>query len=163
MQMQNNEINETPLGTCPTCCPTVLLVVATPLNSLISFVAWACSSYHMSLDVEATTHRMYIGAPRVPPNKPIPARNLLLIIVHSHTTSPMVKVQPHKKVVIQSDLRRQHSSTLVKEAVLPPSRDPRTVCMTAGELSYLLASFRANRWPERAEKERLAQLIGKCV
>jgi hypothetical protein len=35
--------------------------------------------------------------------------------------------------------------------------------MTEGELSYLLASFRANRWPERAEKERLAQLIGKCV
>jgi hypothetical protein len=33
--------------------------------------------------------------------------------------------------------------------------------MTEGELSYLLASFRANRWPERAEKERLAQLIGK--
>jgi hypothetical protein len=75
----------------------------------------------------------------------------------------MVKLQTHKKIVIQSDLRRQHASTLAKQAVLPPSRDPRTVCMTEGELSYLLASFRANRWPERAEKERLAQLIGKYV
>ncbi len=42
----------------------------------------------MSLNVEATTHRMYIGAPRVPPKEPIPTRNLLLITVHSHTTSP---------------------------------------------------------------------------
>ncbi|KAF8501103.1 hypothetical protein F5888DRAFT_1679099 [Russula emetica] len=73
----------------------------------------------------------------------------------------MVKVQPHKKTVVQSDLRRQHhASTVAKQAMLP-NRDPRTVCMTEGELSYLLASFRANRWPERAEKERLAQLIGK--
>ncbi len=75
----------------------------------------------------------------------------------------MVKVQPHKKIVVQSDLRRQHASTVAKQAVLPTNRDPRTVCMTEGELSYLLASFRANRWPERAEKERLAQLIGKYV
>lgn len=74
----------------------------------------------------------------------------------------MVKVQPHKKIVVQSDLKRQHASTVAKQTVLP-SRDPRTVCMTEGELSYLLASFRANRWPERAEKERLAQLIGKYV
>jgi hypothetical protein len=75
----------------------------------------------------------------------------------------MVKLQPHKKVVVQSDLRRQHhASTVAKQAVLP-NRDPRTVCMTEGELSHLLASFRANRWPERAEKERLAQLIGKYV
>ena len=73
----------------------------------------------------------------------------------------MVKLQPHKKIVIQSDLKR-HASTVAKQAVLP-SRDPRTVCMTEGELGYLLASFRANRWPERAEKERLAQLIGKYV
>lgn len=76
----------------------------------------------------------------------------------------MVKVQPHKKIVVQSDLRRQHASTLAKQAVaVLPTRDPRTVCMTEGELSYLLASFRANRWPERAEKERLARLIGKYV
>ena len=75
----------------------------------------------------------------------------------------MVKAQPHKKIVVQSDLRRQHASPVAKQAVLPSSRDPRTVCMTEGELSYLLASFRANRWPERAEKERLAQLIGKYV
>jgi hypothetical protein len=74
----------------------------------------------------------------------------------------MVKVQPHKKIVVQSDLKRQHASTIAKHALLP-TRDPRTVCMTEGELSYLLASFRANRWPERAEKERLAQLIGKYV
>ncbi|KAH9998014.1 hypothetical protein BJV77DRAFT_982774 [Russula vinacea] len=52
----------------------------------------------------------------------------------------MAKLQPHKKIVVQSDLRR-HAST--------------------GELGHLLASFRVNRWPERAEKERLAQLIGK--
>ncbi len=74
----------------------------------------------------------------------------------------MVKLQSHKKIVIQSDLRRQHASTIAKQAVLP-TRDPRTVCMTEGELGYLLASFRVNRWPERAEKERLAQLIGKYV
>jgi hypothetical protein len=73
----------------------------------------------------------------------------------------MVKLQPHKKIVVQSDLRRQ-ASTVAKQAVLP-SRDPRTVCMTEGELGYLLSSFRVNRWPERAEKERLAQLIGKYV
>jgi len=35
--------------------------------------------------------------------------------------------------------------------------------MTEGDLGVLQASFRANRWPERAEKERLAQLIGKYV
>jgi len=71
----------------------------------------------------------------------------------------MVKVQPHKKIVTQSDSRRQ-ASTVAKQSVLP-SRDPRTVCMTEGDLGVLQASFRANRWPERAEKERLAQLIGK--
>ncbi len=74
----------------------------------------------------------------------------------------MVKVQTHKKIVVQSDLRRQQASAVTKQAVLP-TRDPRTVCMTEVELNYLLASFRANRWPERAEKERLAQLIGKYV
>jgi hypothetical protein len=74
----------------------------------------------------------------------------------------MVKLQSHKKIVVQSDLRRQHASTVAKQVVLP-TRDPRTVCMTEGELGYLLASFRVNRWPERAEKERLAQLIGKYV
>ena len=73
----------------------------------------------------------------------------------------MVKLQPHKKIVVQSDLKR-HASTVAKQAVLP-SRDPRTVCMTEGELGHLLASFRVNRWPDRAEKERLAQLIGKYV
>ena len=73
----------------------------------------------------------------------------------------MVKVQPHKKIVAQSDSRRQ-ASTFAKQSVLP-SRDPRTVCMTEGDLGVLQASFRANRWPERAEKERLAQLIGKYV
>jgi hypothetical protein len=73
----------------------------------------------------------------------------------------MVKAQPHKKSVIESDLRRQ-ASTDAKQAVLP-SRDPRTVCMTREELGHLLASFRVNRWPGRAEKERLAQLIGKYV
>ena len=73
----------------------------------------------------------------------------------------MVKVQPHKKLVAQSDSRRQ-ASTVAKQSVLP-SRDPRTVCMTEGDLGVLQASFRANRWPERAEKEWLAQLIGKYV
>ncbi|KAI0004622.1 hypothetical protein BJV74DRAFT_793109 [Russula compacta] len=71
----------------------------------------------------------------------------------------MVKLQSHKKIVIQSDLKRQ-ASMVAKQSVLP-SRDPRTVCMTERDLGYLLDSFRANRWPERAEKERLAQLIGK--
>jgi len=71
----------------------------------------------------------------------------------------MVKLQPHKKIVAQSDSRRQ-ASTLAKQSVLP-SRDPRTVCMTENDLDILRASFRANRWPERAEKERLAQLISK--
>jgi len=52
----------------------------------------------------------------------------------------MVKVQPHKKIVVQSDFKAQHASTVAKQTVLP-SRDPRTVCMTEGELSYLLASF----------------------
>jgi hypothetical protein len=73
----------------------------------------------------------------------------------------MVKLQPHKKIVVQSDSRRQ-ASTLAKQSVLP-SRDPRTVCMTENDLGILQASFRANRWPERAEKERLAQLINKYV
>ena len=73
----------------------------------------------------------------------------------------MVKLQPHKKIVAQSDSRRQ-ASTLAKQSVLP-SRDPRTVCMTENDLDILRASFRANRWPERAEKERLAQLISKYV
>ena len=74
--------NETPLGTCPAFADTCGR--ATPLNS---FVALACSSYHMSLNVEATTQRMYIGAARVPPKDPIPTRHLP-ILVHSHTTSP---------------------------------------------------------------------------
>jgi hypothetical protein len=73
----------------------------------------------------------------------------------------MVKLQSHKKIIIESDLRRQ-ASTDAKQAVLP-TRDPRTVCMTKEELSYLHASFRVNRWPGRAEKERLARLIGKYV
>ncbi|KAI0247137.1 hypothetical protein BJV78DRAFT_1157405 [Lactifluus subvellereus] len=73
----------------------------------------------------------------------------------------MVKLQSHKKIVIESDLKRQ-TPTDAKQAVLPlPSRDPRTVCMTKEELGYLVASFRVNRWPGRAEKERLARLIGK--
>jgi len=71
----------------------------------------------------------------------------------------MVKLQPHKKIVTHSDSRR-HAPTVAKQSVLP-SRDPRTVCMTEGDLGILQASFGANRWPERAEKERLAQLIGK--
>ncbi|KAH9065526.1 hypothetical protein EDB87DRAFT_1679985 [Lactarius vividus] len=71
----------------------------------------------------------------------------------------MVKFQSHKKIVIESDSRRS-TPTDVKHAVLS-SRDPRTVCMTEDELAYLRASFRVNRWPERAEKERLARLIGK--
>ncbi|KAI0300403.1 hypothetical protein BC826DRAFT_993112 [Russula brevipes] len=118
----------------------------------------------MSLNVEATTHRMYIGATRVPPKEP--STTISLVPIHSHISShisphTMVKLQPHKKIVIQSDLRRQ-ATNVAKQAVLP-SRDPRTVCMTEAELGYLLASFRVNRWPERAEKERLAQLIGKYV
>ncbi|KAF8272243.1 hypothetical protein EI94DRAFT_1697595 [Lactarius quietus] len=71
----------------------------------------------------------------------------------------MVKLQSHKKIVIESDSRRQTSAD-AKQAVLS-SRDPRTVCMTEDELAYLRASFRVNRWPERAEKERLARTIGK--
>jgi len=73
----------------------------------------------------------------------------------------MAKFQshPHKKITIHSDLKRQ-ASTVARQAVLRP-RDPRTVCMTKDELGLLQASFRLNRWPERAEKERLAQLIGK--
>ncbi|KAI9443097.1 hypothetical protein H4582DRAFT_2072180 [Lactarius indigo] len=70
-----------------------------------------------------------------------------------------MKLQSHKKIVIESDSRRP-ASTDAKHAVLS-SRDPRTVCMTEDELAYLRASFRVNRWPERAEKERLARLIGK--
>ncbi len=73
----------------------------------------------------------------------------------------MVKLQSHKKTIIESVSRRQ-ASTDAKQAVLS-SRDPRTVCMTEHELAYLRASFRVNRWPERAEKERLARLIGKYV
>ena len=73
----------------------------------------------------------------------------------------MVKLQSHKKIVIESDSRRQ-SSPDAKQAILS-SRDPRTVCMTETDLAYLRASFRANRWPERAEKERLARIIGKYV
>jgi hypothetical protein len=73
----------------------------------------------------------------------------------------MVKLQSHKKVITESDSRRP-ASTDAKRAVLPP-RDPRTVCMTKEELGYLLASFQVNRWPGRAEKERLARLIGKYV
>ena len=73
----------------------------------------------------------------------------------------MVKLQSHKKIVIESDSRRQ-SSPDAKQAVLS-SRDPRTVCMTEAELAFLRASFRVNRWPERAEKERLARIIGKYV
>ncbi|KAH8998697.1 hypothetical protein EDB92DRAFT_1836689 [Lactarius akahatsu] len=71
----------------------------------------------------------------------------------------MAKLQSHKKIVFESDSRRP-ASTDGKHAVLS-SRDPRTVCMTEDELAYLRASFRVNRWPERAEKERLARLIGK--
>ncbi|KAH9179115.1 hypothetical protein EDB89DRAFT_1925361 [Lactarius sanguifluus] len=71
----------------------------------------------------------------------------------------MAKLQSHKKTVIESDSRRP-ASTDGKHAVLS-SRDPRTICMTEGDLAYLRASFRVNRWPERAEKERLARLIGK--
>jgi hypothetical protein len=73
----------------------------------------------------------------------------------------MVKLQSHKKIAIESDSRRQ-ASIDAKQAVLS-SRDPRTVCMKEAELAYLQASFRVNRWPERAEKERLARIIGKYV
>ena len=112
---------------------------------------------------------MYIGATRVPLWKPTPISRIFLIpsilifilIRHHHHRATMVKVQPHKKVVTQSDSRRQ-ASTVAKQSVLP-SRDPRTVCMTEGDLDVLKTSFRANRWPERAEKERIAQLIGKYV
>ena len=55
VEYANNEINETPLGTCPTrCC---YFVVATPLNSLISFCGLGvfelpyelgCGSHHTS-------------------------------------------------------------------------------------------------------------------
>jgi hypothetical protein len=74
----------------------------------------------------------------------------------------MVKFQSHKKLVIESVSRRQ-ASPGAKQVVLSSCRDPRTVCMTEDELAYLQASFRVNRWPERAEKERLARLIGKYV
>ena len=74
----------------------------------------------------------------------------------------MVKLQCHKKLVIESDSRRQ-ASTDAKQVILSSCRDPRTVCMSDDELAYLRASFRVNRWPERAEKERLARLIGKYV
>ena len=112
----------------------------------------------MSLNVEATTHRMYIGATRVPSPEThtTPIEIFLIPLLHI-----MVKLQPHKKIVAQSDSRRQ-ASNLAKQSVLP-SRDPRTVCMTENDLGILQASFRANRWPERAEKERLAQLINKYV
>ena len=130
------------------------------------FVALACSSYyHMSLNVEATTHRMYIGATRVPsPETHTTPIQIFLNHHHIHTRNHrviMAKLQPHKKIVAQSDSRRQ-ASTLAKQSVLP-SRDPRTVCMTENDLDILRASFRVNRWPERAEKERLAQLINKYV
>lgn len=124
---------------------------------------WRCSSCHMSLNVEATTHRMYIGATRVPsPETDTTPIEIFLIPSTSYSRRViMVKLQPHKKIVVQSDSRRQ-ASTLAKQSVLP-SRDPRTVCMTENDLGILQASFRANRWPERAEKERLAQLINKYV
>ena len=73
----------------------------------------------------------------------------------------MGKLQSHKKIVIESDSRRQ-TSIDTKQTILS-SRDPRTVCMNEAELAYLQASFRVNRWPERAEKERLARIIGKYV
>lgn len=119
----------------------------------------------MSLNVEATTHRMYIGATRVPsPETHTTPIQIFLNHHHIHTRNHrviMAKLQPHKKIVAQSDSRRQ-ASTLAKQSVLP-SRDPRTVCMTENDLDILRASFRVNRWPERAEKERLAQLINKYV
>jgi len=74
--------NETQLGTCPGPRP----VVATPFEP---FVALACSScYHMSLNVvkATTTHRMYIGAARVPLGNPTPiSGRIFLIPIHSHT------------------------------------------------------------------------------
>ena len=152
--MDRKKNNKTPLGTCPASMHTC------GCHAFEPFVALACSGYHMSLNVEATTHQMYIGAARVPPKEPISTRSL----VHSNRIQhhrTMGKLQSHKKIVIQSDLKRQ-ASMVAKQSVLP-SRDPRTVCMTERDLGYLLDSFQANRWPERGEKERLAQLIGKYV
>ena len=159
--------NETQLGTCPgPKCTQLLSSYLWSPRSFDPFVALACSSYHMSLNVEATTHRMYIGATRVPSpeTQTTPIQIFLIplpIISYSHHRVIMVKLQPHKKIVAQSDSRRQ-ASTLAKQSILP-SRDPRTVCMTENDLGILHSSFRANRWPERAEKERLAQLINKYV
>ncbi|KAI9465616.1 hypothetical protein BJY52DRAFT_596386 [Lactarius psammicola] len=111
----------------------------------------------MNLNVEATTYDMYIGRRRK-------KHFFIRIYFRASTTRiqysyAMVKLQSHKKIIIESDSRRQ-ASVDAKQAVLS-SRDPRTVCMTEDELAHLRASFRVNRWPERAEKERLARLIGK--
>jgi len=110
------------------------------------------------MNVADTIHDMYIGRRR---------KKHFFIIIYSQASTTriqysyvMVKLQSHKKLVIESDSRRQASS-YAKQAVLSSCRDPRTVCMTEDELAYLQASFRVNRWPERAEKERLAHLIGK--
>ncbi|KAN0139764.1 hypothetical protein V8E53_002426 [Lactarius tabidus] len=111
----------------------------------------------MNLNVVATTHDVYIGRKR---------KRHFFIRIYSRASTPpiqysfvMVKLQSHKKIAIESDSRRQ-ASIDAKQAVLS-SRDPRTVCMKEAELAYLQASFRVNRWPERAEKERLARIIGK--
>ena len=112
------------------------------------------------MNVAPTTQDMYIGRRR--------KEHFFIIIyfraspTHIQHSNVMVKLQSHKKIVIESDSRRQASS-IAKQAVLSSCRDPRTVCMTEDELAYLQASFRVNRWPERAEKERLARLIGKYV
>lgn len=111
----------------------------------------------MNTNVEATTHDMYIGRRR--------KKHVSITIYFRASTTriqysyAMVKLQSHKKIVIESDSRRQASAD-AKQAVLS-SRDPRTVCMTGDELAHLRTSFRVNRWPERPEKERLARLIGK--
>jgi len=107
------------------------------------------------MNVAATTHDLYIGRRR--------KKHFFTRIYFRASTTRiqssyiMVKLQSHKKLVIESDSRR----TYAKQAVLSSCRDPRTVCMSEDDLAYLQASFRVNRWPERAEKERLARLIGK--
>lgn len=125
----------------------------------LTLVAFLCLSYSMKLNVVATTHDMYIGRKR---------KRHSFIRIYSRTSTPpiqysfvMGKLQSHKKIVIESDSRRQ-TSIDTKQTILS-SRDPRTVCMNEAELAYLQASFRVNRWPERAEKERLARIIGKYV
>ncbi|KAI0259815.1 hypothetical protein BC834DRAFT_846540 [Gloeopeniophorella convolvens] len=73
----------------------------------------------------------------------------------------MTRTQSLKKTVVQAGSRLTLTYYSPKDAVISVPRNPRTICMTKEDLYHLRISFDVNPWPDRDEKLRLADRIGK--